>query len=387
MVLIMSVIFWISFWALFVVWLAYPIGLFVLTNCASLRNRRHNISPNTSTPLLSIVIAAHNEEDVMEARLKNILNTAPQNFDFEIIVMSDHSTDRTVEVTRIASQSEPRIRVYQTVGERGKAVAHNQAHPKCKGEIIVFTDAETEFADGFLELIGHAFDDPEVGFASGKLIWRNKNGGATGENFSLYWRFEVWLREMESHLGIHALGTGACSAVRKRLFLPIPPEGDEDFITPIDVVKQGYLTIFVPDAIAFDYVAESPLGEFNSRIRMTSKNFLGTINRWGRDGLVNRPTHSISLVLHKLGRWLTPYFGLGLLLSGTVIMYRSGLSALPAVIGILGWCFVMMSLVGALRPNLPIFGSLWSFLLANTAFALGVLKAFGKKVPTYFDKI
>ena len=333
---------------------------------------------------LSIIIAAHNEAKIIEPRLQNIVDRAPDDFDFEVIVMSDHSSDETVQrVTDFAGQDD-RFYVYETSNDRGRAAAHNQALDKATGQILVFTDAETEFEPGFLDLIGHAFDHDEVGYASGRLSWRNRSGGVTGENFSLYWRFEIWLRQLETHLGICAVGTGACCAVRKSLFRPIPLTSDVDCSTPLDVVLQGHTAVFVPDAVAIDYVAESTSGEFRSRVRMTSKNFKCTVGLWDWSGFFKRPAVSTGLALHKLGRWLTPFFALLLLLSGIVLLASDSGSVFTDTITMLGWLGIVLAVVGGIWDKLPVLGSLWAFLVANLAFAIGVIKALVNRAPQHY---
>lgn len=378
----LTLVFWISFALLLVTWVGYPLVLTIATRVLPDRapDKRH--SPEKR--LLTVLVAAHNEERTIDTRIRNILATAPQDFDIEILIASDGSTDATCAIVQNWVLKDPRVTLFETTGARGKVAAHNQGVARARGGIVVFTDAETEFDVHFLDLIGHAFDDPATGFASGELTWRNKSGGITGENFSLYWRYETWLRRLETQTGIHALGTGACSAVRKELFRPIAPAADQDFITPLDTVMLGYQTVFVPEAKAFDYVSETPEGEFRTRVRMTSKNFLNTFSHWGLRSFVRFPGVSLGLVFHKLFRWLTPYFVSIMLLAGTLLVVL-GLSP-AAITGLtaLGVLTILYGLVGAFAPQLPFAGSIWSFMIANAAFAVGVWKAISGRVPTAF---
>ena len=377
-------LFWGAFGVLFAVWFAYPGVLYLLTRMMPPRVSDAASWSGGESLMLSIIIPAHNEEKVIGKRLQNILDNSPRDFDIEIIVMSDNSEDRTVELSKNFAKNFPFISVFETKGERGRAAAHNQGVPKAKGEIVIFTDAETEFSPEFLDRIGHAFDDPDIGFASGALSWRNPSKGVTGESFSFYWNYEIILRKLETHLGIHALGTGACSAVRKEIYRPIAAAADQDFITPLDAILQNYKSIFVPEAIAYDYVAQNTSQEFRARIRMTSKNFLNTFSHWGVKNCLRFPFVSLGLVFHKLFRWLTPFFALTLLLSGAVIIIL-GVTSLPlTIITVVSWFLVFYALAGAFWPNLPAAGFLWSFLLINVAFAIGVINAITNRVPIAF---
>ncbi len=385
MLFLAFIFFWVAFIALFVIWIGYPMVLWLLTRLLPSRFEPGEVgtSDKGSNDRLSIIIAAHNEEDVIEQRLQNMLDVAPADFDYEVIVMSDHSQDKTVALVEEFASNNKRFKVYETTDQRGRAAAHNQSIRHVNGDILIFTDAETEFAPDFLDIVGHAFDDEEVGYVSGKLSWRNRSGGVTGENFSLYWRFEVWLRQLETHLGICAVGTGACCALRKSLFRPIPLSSDVDCSTPLDVVLQGSRSVFVPEAVAIDYVAETASNEFRARVRMTSKNFDCTVGLWDWAGFFRRPGVSTGLALHKLGRWLTPFFALVLLACGTIAVL-AGEGGVVSFLTILGWLAIVLALLGALVPSAPLLGSLWSFLLANISFAAGVIKALANRTPQHY---
>jgi len=339
-----------------------------------LHQQNNQQNPRT---LLSIIIAAHNEEDVIEERISNILDTGSEDFDFEIIVMADGCTDGTVAKVRHLHTRDRPISVYETKS-RGRANAHNEAHALAQGDILFFTDAETEYAPGFLDILGHAFDDQQVGFASGQLGWKNRDQQTAAAHFSLYWRFEIWLRKMETRLDIHALGTGACCAVRKPFYRPIPRQEDVDFTTPLDVVLQGKICVFVPEARAYDYAAATLSEEFPARVRMTAKNFNGTLRFFPA---ILRKWAGLTLIFHKIGRWLTPFFACVVLLTGTGLMALGEATLLQNILTVSVWTFIAAGLVGAFAPTLPIVGQIWSFLVSNAGFALGVIRSLQKKAP------
>lgn len=374
--------YWISFGLLAATWIIYPAALAALS---TLRARTAPVVYRPSAPTsVTVLVAAHNEERSISARIQNILTTAPMDVDFEILIASDGSTDRTVEIVDAWAKMDQRVKVFATHGARGKVAAHNQGVKRCRGDIIVFTDAETEFAPGFLDVLLEAFNDPSVGFASGAIVWRNRSGGLTGENFSIYWRYELLLRRLETDLGIHALGTGACSAVRRHLYRDIVPSADQDFITPLDAVLQGYKCVFVPTAKAYDYVSETAGEEFRARVRMTAKNFANTFSHWGQIGFKRFPMVSLGLVLHKLFRWLTPYFLITMLVAGTVAIAFATKSTFVAAGTTLVYLALVYGALGSVFAALPFAGSIWSFMIANAAIANGVWRALSGNVPTAF---
>lgn len=191
---------------------------------------------------------------------------------------------------------------------------------------------------------------------------------------------------MESSLEICAVGTGACSAMRPAYFIPLHPTSDSDCSTPLDVVRQGYLCRIVRDAEAVDFVADTAGQEFRARVRMTAKNFLNIIASWDwRKGVITWPAITAGLILHKIGRWLTPYFVLSLVAGGTALA-AAGVSDFASSVTILAWVGLVTGGAGLLAPNLPLAGAAGSFMLANAAFAIGVFKALTGKAPGSFGK-
>src|SRR4029077_7333540 len=93
-------------------------------------------------PLVSVIVPAYNEEFVIEATIRSLLNSDYDNF--EIIVVDDGSQDRTSEVVREQFGSEPLVRLF-TEPNAGKAEALNLGLRQSKGEIIVALDADTQF--------------------------------------------------------------------------------------------------------------------------------------------------------------------------------------------------------------------------------------------------
>jgi cellulose synthase/poly-beta-1,6-N-acetylglucosamine synthase-like glycosyltransferase len=375
-------LFWFGFLGIAAVWLVYPAALWLLARHVS----ASPVPTGGAAGTVTVLVAAHNEASNIAARLENISEQIIGK-PLSILVALDHCTDDTKRILENwkAEHQDQQIAWFETT-QRGKAMAHNEAMGAINTDLVVFTDADTIFESGFLDHICSAFDDPRVGYCSGVLSWRGKNTPEGLSHFPIYWRFETWLRIMESRLGICAVGTGACSAMRRQLFVPLHPTSDSDCSTPLDVIGQGYLCRIVPDAHAIDFVADTVRSEFSARVRMTSKNFINTIASWGwREGMIKQPSVTAGLILHKIGRWLTPYFALSLFSGGTIVMYFDGAS-FAAGVTVAGYSALAAAAAGFLWPSLPVLGALGSFAMANVAFGVGVFIALSGKVPASFGK-
>ncbi|MEZ6061049.1 MAG: glycosyltransferase family 2 protein [Planctomycetaceae bacterium] len=250
-------------------------------------------------------------------------------------------------------------------------------------DLIVFTDAGTEFDSDFLIEIAGAFADETVGATAGYLLFGEKPGDVNVRSQGFYWSYELKLRTLESHLGCLAVVAGAAFAIRRGLMRPMDPAIGEDCIVPLDVVTQGYRIVHAENARAFETFEQDAGITFRSRTRMTLRNWQGT---WSRPGLLNplkHPRYAFALWSHKLLRWLSPVFLLtGTASSAGLLMLNPGPASLLASAP-----FTMLfslGLLGLLNRKLPGTGMAFSFLIANTAFLLGILRAVrGRKVLSY----
>jgi hypothetical protein len=192
------------------------------------------------------------------------------------------------------------------------------------------------------------------------------------------------LRAAESDLGILATGSGQALLVRKELFRPLPACYGDDCIMPLDVRLQGYRVVQDRRAIVFDTMPHSIEGELRARIRMTARNWTGTLSRPALLNPLRFPLTSVGLVSHKLLRWLTPFFLAAVLISSAVLTVKGGASAfLWLQIGFYLSALIGWGLASKQRPA-SVFGYPFSFCLANVGFLLGIVKVLrNQKIVAY----
>jgi cellulose synthase/poly-beta-1,6-N-acetylglucosamine synthase-like glycosyltransferase len=371
-------LFWIALLHLVYIYVGYWVVLRVFA--AVRRTRRVRRRGEVYAPSVSIVIPAHNEERSIGNRIRNILQTNYPVQKKEIIIASDGSTDSTVH---IANEYES-VKVLAFSKKRGRAPVHNDAIAEASGDIIVFSDAETTFDQDFLWEIVSPFRDPTVGVVVGNLSYQTqKTSMSQGEG--LYWRIEKQIRKQESRLGILSTGTGACMAVRKRLWNNLDPVEDVDCVTPLQLVLQGYRVVFASGALAYDEPPSSIKEEFKARIRMTSKDVFGTLKTWGWRGWMSHPLVSWGILSHKLLRWMTPYFmvvllGTNLLLAGQSPFYQAFLAAQAIFYCacLSGWVLELFG--NSVKPASTCF----AFAVASLGMGTGFLKGILGKAPAAY---
>ena len=156
--ILLAGLFWAGFSGMLSVWIFYPLALWLAAQFA-----RPTATLGSPAKTVTILIAAHNEEHNIISRLDNIYAVGSADFQFSVLIAIDYSTDRTEPLVReyCAAHPEREIGFFNSEG-RGKAAAHNQAMTRINSDLVLFTDADTIFEPGFIDAIGHAFDDKNV---------------------------------------------------------------------------------------------------------------------------------------------------------------------------------------------------------------------------------
>lgn len=337
--MILETIFWICVFLTVWCYVLYPVTLWGATKYLTRAVRKENICPT-----VSVVISVWNEEDVIEAKLKNFLSLDYPADKFEILIGSDGSTDRTNDIVR--SFDDTRVRLIECAQRRGKMATLNDLVAQARHEVIVFTDARQEFAADTIRQLVANFADPAVGCVSGELMFSRKEG-ATARGVNLYWNYEKFMRRCESRIHSMLGATGAVYAIRKELYPTVPVEVVlDDVYIPLKIVEQGYRAIFDGEAKAYDEVADSPREEYRRKARTLYGNWqvFGIFA-----GLFNPFTSPVAIQLfsHKFLRVVAPFLLIGIFCLNVLLwsepLYRG--------IMILQLIFYAMAAVGGLARH------------------------------------
>jgi biofilm PGA synthesis N-glycosyltransferase PgaC len=348
--------FWLCTGCVLYAYVGYPLLLALAT---LFKKERRTLAPYTRT--VSIVLAARNEEANIERRLSefsDLLRVA--GVTGEVLVVSDGSTDRTAALARAAGGN---VRVLEIAEGGGKAAALTAGCQSCVSEVLVFADARQRWAPDALQRLLENFADPHIGAVSGDLQLEAAPGVMAG--VGIYWRFEKWLRQMESQIHSQVGVTGAISAVRRPLFRPIPPGTLlDDVYWPLQVAMQGYRVVHDARALAFDRLPEKPQDEFRRKVRTLAGNFQ-LAARLPASLLPWRNPVWMQWVSHKLLRLVIPWALLGLLLSS---MFLPGPFYQTLFwLQIVGYCLAVVGLNRNLGRFAPAAGVAASFLVLNAA--------------------
>ncbi len=257
-------------------------------------------------PEVSLFISCFNEEAVIRGKIENSLALDYPKDKLEIIVVSDASTDRTDEI--VSEFKEQGVRLIRQNENIGKTMGLNLAVPDSKGEIIVFSDANAMYSTDAIGKLVRNFHDQSVGYAVGEARYRETVQSAASKSESNYWKFEIFLKKMESYIHSVVGGDGAIYAIRRELYKMLMPTDINDFVNPLQIILAGYRGVYESEAVCYEESAGKFKKEFYRKIRIINRSFSGLIRVKSVLNPFRTGVFSIGIISHKLLRWFAPVF-------------------------------------------------------------------------------
>ena len=329
-------LFWGSLGALAWTHVGYPVAAGAL---ARLRERRVAKDPSWE-PSVSVIVAAYNEEPVIERRLENLLALDYPRDRLEIVVASDASSDRTNELVEAVAAREPRVRLLDCP-RGGKVAAQDRAVRETTGDVVAFSDANATWAPDALRLLVADLADPDVAYVCGRLRLED----AAGSNREgLYWRYELWLREQESRLGSVTGGNGSIYALKRDDYVEVDPRWGHDLALPYRMVQAGRRAVYEPAALAFEKPTPTNEAEYARKVRMFEHCWEITLRGSMLRGLP--AGYLASVVSHRVLRYGSGLLHLGLLAT-SIVLAPTGW---PYALALLG----QLAVIAAFAARVPI---------------------------------
>jgi len=327
-------LFWVCLALVFYTYLGYLLLVWILSRLFS-RQALPQTDCDQDLPAVSLLIAAYNEETVIEERIRNALAMDYPPAKLEIVIGLDGCSDDTAAIVRrFAGRG---VRLLDYPHRRGKAAVLNAAMSEVKSPIVLLSDANTEIDPRALRRLVRWFHDPNVGVVCGHVVLRDPRSGRNVD--SLYWKFETFLKQCEGRLGALLGANGPIYAIRRDLYVPIPPETVvDDFVIPLVVkLRSGCAIIYDCEAVAHEETPPDVMSEFHRRARIGAGGFQSIGMVWKlldpRQGWI-----AFTFFSHKVLRWLCPFFLIGLLASSVLLwdssFFRWALAAQLAFYGL-----------------------------------------------------
>lgn len=298
-----ELIFWICLGIVFYTYIGYGILLYLLVKVKEHfvpRKPKEDIFED-DLPTVTMIVAAYNEEDIIEEKIKNTLalNYPPERL--LLTWITDGSTDRTNEILA----KYPMIEVLYQPERQGKAAALNRAMCYVDTELTIFSDANTMLGLDSIRKIVACFTDEYVGVVSGeKRVVGGENAGAAGEGEGLYWKYESAMKDLDSRLWSTMGAAGELFALRTELYDPL--EWDtllDDFIVSMRIVARGFRIEYCPEAYAVETGSANMEEEQKRKVRIAAG---GLQSIWRLPQMLNFFSHGVATfqyLSHRVFRW------------------------------------------------------------------------------------
>ena len=360
----LKILFWGSVGALAWTHLGYPVAAEIAARVRPRPVRRDE----EAEPSVTVIVAAYNEEAVIERRLENLLalDYPPEKLD--VVVASDASSDRTNELVLAVAAREPRVRLLDCP-RGGKVAAQNLAVRETTTDVVGFSDANAIWAPDALRRLVANLADPEVAYVCGQL---RLEAVAGGNQEVLYWQFEMKLREAESRLGSVTGGNGSIYALKRADYVEVDPRWGHDLSFPYRMVQEGRRAVYEPAAHAFEKPTPSNETEYRRKVRMFEHCWEITL----RGSMLNRlpPGYLVEIISHRLLRYGSGLLHLALLASSVALLAD-------------GWAYGLVlagqiALIGAAAAGVPIARY---YALVTSATVVALWNYLREGVPATWD--
>ncbi|MDQ6820102.1 MAG: glycosyltransferase [Actinomycetota bacterium] len=357
----LAVIFWVSAGLLLYAHAGYALLLSALARVR--RRRQGSRAPRAGEgelPIVSVIVAAYAEQDVIAARVENLRSLDYPPGKLEVIVACDGSPDATAQRARAAGAD-----LVLDLPRGGKIRAQDAGVQHAAGEIVAFSDANTLWEPDALKRLIAPFADDRVGYVCGEVRLVSDQGS---NQEGLYWRYEMALRSLESRVRSVTGGNGAIYATRKDTYLVVDPIMGHDLSFPFNMVKRGWLALYASDARATEKMIPTIEGEFARKRRMMSHTWPivvrgGMLSPRGYD-----PLYALMIGSHRILRYASPFLHVTALVTSALLLgqgwvYASALAIQLAVL-------VAAALAGAL-PAKPLLIARY-YVLTTASLAAGL---------------
>jgi len=374
--LILGLVFWLGLLFLAYVEFGYLVLLWLVA-----RLRSTSVPESDSKPSVTLLIAAHNEAQVIGQKIENTLALSYPRDKLQVIVVSDGSEDGTAEITRTFSSGG--IQIHAFPRRQGKVPALRAVEDQIRGDVVVFSDADSMYQPDAIDKLVRPFANPQVGAVSGHEV--RHAAGAEGKGEGLYCRIDNWIKALEGQVGSQVMVNGGFFAIRRHLMPHVPDHLTHDGIVPPSLFLQGYRTAYASDALSFEAYSLDSREDWRRRIRTVLQAVQSYLYVPSAMNPLRTGFYALQIWSHRFFRWLVFPVLLILLLTNVLLIERSPLYAAMALCQVVCYLFAAVGLIldrFDRRPVMFYFPFYFLYLHAAAFLAL-VLALSGRTMTTW----
>jgi len=314
----MEFAFWISIILMIYIFAGYPLLLVIWKIIFSKKYEAILSTDESTLPNVDVILIVRNVESIIKVKIDSLLSLDYPKEKLKIIIISDNSTDDTVSI--INQLNNDSILCIDNENKSSKSAGINQAIALSDAEVLLLTDARQKHEPSSLKYLVAHFSDSSIGAVSGELILIDPDTNEFSKGMDAYWRYEKFIRGLESDIDSVAGVTGAIYAMRRKCYQSIPAETLlDDVLIPMNLIMNSKKVKFESKAIAYDVPSDDLSREKIRKTRTLAGNWqLLELN----PSLLNPFKNPIwfQFISHKILRLITPMLLVLILVSNFYIL-------------------------------------------------------------------
>lgn len=385
----MTVIFWASLFIIVYTYIGYGFLVYLILIFKRRFFKSKKQEETDSLPTCSLVIAAYNEEELIQQKIENTLILSYPKELLKIYFVTDGSSDKTPEIVKRYSQ----FTLLHQDERKGKVVAIDRAMDFIDSEVVVFTDANTFLNKEALMAICRHYADGLVGGVAGeKRVAFNGKADASSAGEGIYWKYESQLKKWDSEL-YSVVGTaGELFSIRRELYEKVPSDTIlDDFMISMRIAEKGYRIIYEPDAFAVETSSENVKEELKRKIRIAAGGIQAIVRLKKLLNPFKFPMLSFQYISHRVLRWtITPLLIIVFFVVSVYLMMKSD-NRIYSTFFYLQIVFYGLALIGWLleKKQLKMKTTFipYYFCIMNYAVLAGMIKFFQNKQSAVWVKV
>lgn len=340
------------------------------------------------TPKVSLLVAAYNEEDILEEKIDNLFKIDYPRELMEIVFVTDGSDDRSVDILNIY----PGVKCYHQNERKGKTAALNRVIPLLENEIVILSDANAMLNRRVVKNMVRHFQNPKVACVAGeKRVLSNDSQGAQSSGEGFYWKYESWLKKQDYDFHSAMGAAGELFAIKKSDFTAVSNDVIlDDFIMSMKVLKKGSIIAYEPYAYATEYSSASLEDEMKRKVRISAGGIQSIQKVKELLNVVKYPFVSFQLVSHRLLRWTLAPLCILILFPLNVYLTAVSPSIVADILMLFQLVFYVFACKGFINRNQKqskLFYVPFYFLFMNYCMIKGVIRFFKGKQSSIWEKV
>ncbi len=387
--MISEILFWVTLLTIIYTYIGYALVLCIVSLLLMILRKKKRMTENDTYPEVSILIPAYNEIDIIQEKIENIRSLEyPANL-IRVIWITDGSTDGSEKYLRENTGHT----VLHEQKRLGKSSAINKAMKKVRTPVTILTDANTMLNSKSVKMLTGRLYKKKTGCVSGekRINYAGSHASVAGEG--MYWKYESFIKSIESGLYTAIAGAGELMAFRTELFTEIPYDTiNDDFYISVSIIRQGFRIEYCPEAFAVEKPSLNIREEIKRKKRIAAGGLQTLLRNPGLLNIFRYGFYSFQFFSHKVLRWtVLPVFFYLLLIINIFIVIKNGNSVdIYSIVLFLQLIFYIIAALGSLTGSRGSGTSIltipYYLVIMNIANLAGIFSYMGGRSGALWEK-